>query len=524
MKTLNKTWKKAKTAARWLEGRACVDDARAVRAWMESDAFKKNGAAVLAYKGSDDFLALHFAARHGAGAVAALLLEAGTDPWAKDAYGKMPHHYAELYHHTAVLAALPPAEDEPTKAAERAKQAAAQVAAQAKAVEEEARGKAAQAEAEALLEANIDFAPPADAAAASVPLQGLDTSELFNGLDPRPIWDVYEQKDILGTGAFGTVFRAQNKSTGQVCAVKQVLKAVDAAASAGDGGDSRAEFVMCSRISHPHVLRVLCYFDTPQALFIVSELAAGGELRDFLCAQPELNTETGIACVISQALAALIHLHTAKIIHHDVKPANILVTAEKWDRDPTGATPVVVLADFGTSELRRQAGALRRVRTFKASAAGEAGSAASAELASHAAANADSVDEVELLGTPEYCGPEVFGGESGPRTDVYALGITIFELLSGEKPFAVDWGDMFADDFDANDTTARYAQMTDLALEADFSMLKGASADGVALLRKMLQKQYALRPSARECSETAWFERAASGAGYFAHEQKSGEA
>ena len=76
------------------------------------------------------------------------------------------------------------------------------------------------------------------------------------------------------------------------------------------------------------------------------------------------------------------------------------------------------------------------------------------------------------FGTLEYCGPEVFEGKSGYRTDVYALGVTLFELLSGEKPFEVVWGDMFDDSFDA-DASARYAQMSDIQLPANLARRHG---------------------------------------------------
>ena len=53
-----------------------------------------------------------------------------------------------------------------------------------------------------------------------------------------------------------------------------------------------------------------------------------------------------------QVLAALIYMHSAGFVHHDVKPANVLVTAQKWSRDPSGGTPIVVLGDFGTCRKR----------------------------------------------------------------------------------------------------------------------------------------------------------------------------
>ena len=102
-------WRSTKGAARWLEQAACKDDAAGVRIWLDTPEARRLQQAVLAARGSDGFTALHFACRHGAAEMAALLVGAGADAFAKDSYGKLPHHYATIYQHTAVLQALPAA-------------------------------------------------------------------------------------------------------------------------------------------------------------------------------------------------------------------------------------------------------------------------------------------------------------------------------------------------------------------------------------------------------------------------------
>ena len=80
-----------------------------------------------------------------------------------------------------------------------------------------------------------------------------------------------------------------------------------------------------------------------------------------------------------------------------------------------------------------------------------------------------------------------------------------FELLVGEKPFQIEWGDVFDPDFDPTDTAKHWAQMMDVNLEADWSALKGVSEEGVELLRRMLNKRHDERPTAAECAEASWF-------------------
>ena len=291
----------------------------------------------------------------------------------------------------------------------------------------------------------------------------------YDGVD---FGERFETVKELGAGAFGTVYRAKDQGSGIVVAIKQVGK--EAAAATGAEKGAYEEFSKCVRISHPHVLRVFSYFDTPHSLYIVSEIAAGGELHEYLCSHPELNDEAGIARLVSQGLAAIVHLHHEGMTHHDVKPPNLLVTGHAWAGDASGATPLVVLADFGTAKLMQKAAhRVRRVSIVE----GEG--------------SKKEVKAVEVLGTPEYCGPECFSTlgaahDAGRHSDVYALGVTIFELLVGEKPFQIEWGDVFDPDFDPTDTAKHWAQMMDVNLEADWSALKGVSEEGVALLRRRL--------------------------------------
>ena len=87
-------WAKLKSAGRWLGRVACLDSAEEARTFFAY--YGQSVAAVLAYQGSDGFTALHFAARHGSVATAALLVRNGADAFARDFYGRSPHHYANL--------------------------------------------------------------------------------------------------------------------------------------------------------------------------------------------------------------------------------------------------------------------------------------------------------------------------------------------------------------------------------------------------------------------------------------------
>mmetsp|Transcript_42607 Transcript_42607/g.127347 ORF Transcript_42607/g.127347 Transcript_42607/m.127347 type:complete len:611 (+) Transcript_42607:117-1949(+) len=290
----------------------------------------------------------------------------------------------------------------------------------------------------------------------------------FQGKDSWPVWKVYEQEARLGSGAFGTVFRARERSTGRVVALKQIP------ASEHDIQESAIEELMnCAQVPHPHILRVFAFFAAPDSVYIACELAERGELLDFLATHRELTGESSIAGIASQVLSALVFLHGLGLVHHGVKPSNILVTDQQFgDR---GQVPFVVLGDFGTARLCKLSG-----------------------IDQHGHEKGD------VRGTPEYCGPEVFEGRSGDRTDVYAMGVTLFELLAGEKPFEQQFDG--SEEGAVNEGTKdRFHQMRNPDFQADWSRLTSVTAEGCALVRKMMRKVFDDRPSALECSEDPWF-------------------
>lgn len=290
----------------------------------------------------------------------------------------------------------------------------------------------------------------------------------FHGEDSRPVWQVYEQEGRLGSGAFGTVFRARELETDKVVALKKLpKKSPDHAYKE----EAIQEFMRCAEVAHPHVLRVFTFFCAPDAVYLATEIAAGGELLDYLATHRSVSSEASIAGIAAQILSALACVHMKGLVHHDVKPSNILVASESFGGNPD--IPLVVLADFGTTRLCEATG-----------------------LGVHCA-------EGEMRGTPEYCGPEVFEGKSGDRTDVYAMGVTLFELLAGEKPFELHT-DLFSATEDGG-AADRFRQMRDPDKYVDWKRLHSISDEGRALVQRMMATAFEKRPSAAECGADPWF-------------------
>lgn len=197
----------------------------------------------------------------------------------------------------------------------------------------------------------------------------------------------YALETEIAAGAAGTVWRARDTRTGQLVAVK-VLRH-DAAADADVVKAFRDEAGVLSEVDHPGVVRPRDFVAADGQLALVMDLVEGTDLRHRVRADGPL-PPADAARMLAEVADALGAVHAAGIVHGDVKPGNILV--------PHDGGPAR-LADFGVA---------RRVQ--------------SGESATH--------------GTPEYLAPEVVAGNTPTLpADVYALGIVLYEMVSGRSPF-----------------------------------------------------------------------------------------
>jgi eukaryotic-like serine/threonine-protein kinase len=207
---------------------------------------------------------------------------------------------------------------------------------------------------------------------------------------PRVLAGRYQLLRGIGAGGMGVVFLAHDTVLERDVAVKVLHRHL--AADADTGARFRREARAVAGLSHSNIVPVFDGGADDGSPFMVMELVQGASLRDVLVAGGRLDAGT-TAHLLRQVLDALDHAHGNGVVHHDLKPENVLVTAQG----------LVKVADFGLARALSDAG----------------GS-----------------DDGPLVGTPQYLAPErVLGRAAGPRSDLYSAGILAYELLTGRVPF-----------------------------------------------------------------------------------------
>ena len=205
----------------------------------------------------------------------------------------------------------------------------------------------------------------------------------------------YELADVIGEGAFGSVYRAVQPSVGREVAVKVIRP--ELADDPGFVQRFEAEAQLVARIEHPHVVPLYDFWRRPGGAFLVFRLLRGGSLADRESAGPLGLVE--VSRLVEEIGGALTAAHALGVVHRDIKPANVLF-------DETGNA---YLADFGIASLDDPDG------TAAAGGAVDLGSA----------------------GSPLYASPEqVRDRAASPASDQYALGVVVWEALCGRAPFA----------------------------------------------------------------------------------------
>jgi predicted ATPase len=283
-------------------------------------------------------------------------------------------------------------------------------------------------------------------AASDLTLDNIDVHRPIAPAGPPPAVPGYELLGLLGRGGMGMVYKARQQSLDRLVAVKFLPEACsrDPLWMARFRREART----ASGLNHPHICTIYDTGECEGRPYLSMELIAGTTLEPLVERQLAV---TELARLFGQAARALAAAHAAGVVHRDIKPANIMVREDG----------IVKVLDFG---LARQL---------------DLGKGSNSEPA-------NSTDLGSRVGTPMYMSPEQARGQSlHSATDIFSLGLVLYELATGQHPFRTD-----------SEIGVLYAIATEVQKPpSEVNPGVGLLDD---LIERMLAKEPSLRPSALE--------------------------
>jgi len=221
----------------------------------------------------------------------------------------------------------------------------------------------------------------------------------------------YELAEEIARGGFGLVYRARQLNMDRQVAIKMVPPDYMEIPDVVQRFEREAR--LASRLNHPNTITVHDYGRHEDYLFLVMELLEGEDLADILARDRTVELSR-IADISRQVLKSLHEAHQHGIIHRDLKPENIFLT------EISGESDFVKVVDFGIAKLAMP-------------------EMASAEMDDSEHEQRNLTVEGNTVGTPTYMSPEqAAGGSVDARSDLYALGVMMYEMAAGHPPFDAD--------------------------------------------------------------------------------------
>ena len=211
----------------------------------------------------------------------------------------------------------------------------------------------------------------------------------------------FEIQEIIGEGSMGVVYRAYHPDLQRYTAIKVLRPEMI------DIPDSFERFLQEARtaaqLQHENIVNVINFGEIEESYYLMMEYVEGASMRELVQENPQGIDVKDIAVIFSQIADVLSFAHDAGVLHRDLKPDNILLTSNEDDEGKYRA----MVSDFGLVKIARGESLTHTVNGM-------------------------------TLGTPAYMSPEqCTGSETDARTDIYSLGVTMYEAVTGQRPYPI---------------------------------------------------------------------------------------
>ena len=220
--------------------------------------------------------------------------------------------------------------------------------------------------------------------------------ESFVTITKGDITQNYEIIKKIGEGGYGKIYKVKNKESGDIRAMKQIMKS-----KIPDIEKFQNEIKILAMVDHPNIVRLFEVIEDDKYFNLLQELCTGGEL---LSKVQKLSNETQIAKIFKQIMSAIAYCHEKGIVHRDMKLENILFATENDD------SPIKII-DFGLSVLldKKENKEIETKKMFKRM--------------------------TTKVGTIYYMSPEILKGNYDEKCDIWSCGVILYTLLCGYPPF-----------------------------------------------------------------------------------------
>jgi len=259
-------------------------------------------------------------------------------------------------------------------------------------------------------------------------------------------------KKVLGVGSFAIVKECVEKETGNPYALKVLTKK----AIKGKENMLTTELGVLKRVNHPNIVKLIDLYESNDGVYIITDLAEGGELFHQLLLKGSY-TEKDAAGLVKQMLEGVAYLHDHEIVHRDLKPENLLFKDKSDD-------PRLMITDFGLSKIMKSSNDIL----------------------------------MTACGTPGYVAPEVLLQIGhGKPVDIWSVGVITYTLLCGYSPF---WGE---------DQISLFENIKSGIYEYEEDYWSEISVSAKDLIDKMLEFDPARRITSHQALKHDWFKSAA---------------